>query len=222
MWDVAGILLKILIVVGITQGAVAYLILLERKVAAWTQDRVGPNRAGAEFALIRPLARTGFFHALVDGAKMILKEDIIPGHVTKPLYILAPCIAIITATIAFAVVPFGPVGPGQVMQFQIAPGIDCRVADWEAWDDPARYDWVIGSDILYADDAHWPLRRIFTGNLAPGGRVLLADPFRSVSLHLLTEMETDDWRVWFNRWAIGEPGAARPVAVYELQPPASA
>lgn len=127
MWDLAGILLKILIVVGLTQGAVAYLILLERKIAAWSQDRVGPNRAGAEFALIRPLARTGFFHALVDGAKMILKEDVIPGHVSKTLYVLAPSIAIIMATISFAVVPFGPVGPGQVMQFQIAPGVDIGI-----------------------------------------------------------------------------------------------
>ncbi len=46
---VIGILVKILIVVGITQGAVAYLILVERKVASWTQDRIGPNRAGVEF-----------------------------------------------------------------------------------------------------------------------------------------------------------------------------
>src|SRR6185437_15002596 len=46
-----GILIKILVVVGITQGAVAYMILLERKVAAYAQDRIGPNRAGAEFGL---------------------------------------------------------------------------------------------------------------------------------------------------------------------------
>ncbi len=80
MWDVLGIMLKILIVVGITQGAVAYLILVERKIAAWAQDRIGPNRAGP-FGLIQPLA---------DGAKMILKEDVIPSYVSKPLYILAP------------------------------------------------------------------------------------------------------------------------------------
>src|SRR4051794_29383898 len=100
MWDVAGILFKILIVVGITQGAVACLILVERKIAAWSQDRIGPNRAGP-LGLLQPLA---------DGAKMILKEDVIPTYVAKPLYILAPCIAIIAATISFAVVPFGPVG----------------------------------------------------------------------------------------------------------------
>ena len=72
-WDVLGILIKIGLVVGITQGAVAYLILVERKVAAFAQDRLGPNRVGP-FGLLQPLA---------DGAKMILKEDVIPGYVIE-------------------------------------------------------------------------------------------------------------------------------------------
>src|SRR4051812_5574668 len=113
MWDVIGIMVKIGIVVGITQGAVAYLILVERKIAAFTQDRLGPNRVGREFGL--PF---GLLQPLADGAKMILKEDVIPGYVNKPLYILAPSIAIIAATIGFAVVPFGPVGPNEPIQFQ--------------------------------------------------------------------------------------------------------
>src|SRR6476620_7463060 len=123
MWEVIGILIKIMIVVGITQGTVAYLILVERKIAAWAQDRIGPNRVGP-FGLLQPLA---------DGAKMLLKEDVIPDYVTKPLYILAPMIAIIMATIAFAVVPFGPVGHtgarglGGDVQFQIAPGVDIGI-----------------------------------------------------------------------------------------------
>ena len=58
-------------------------------MAAYAQDRIGPNRAGREFgipfALLQPLA---------DGAKMILKEDVVPSYVTKPLFILAPAIAI--------------------------------------------------------------------------------------------------------------------------------
>jgi NADH-quinone oxidoreductase subunit H len=109
--------------VAITQGAVAYLILVERKVAAFTQDRLGPNRVGP-FGLLQPLA---------DGAKMLLKEDVIPGYVTKPIYILAPLIAMIAAIISFAVVPFGPVGPGGPrwldgpVQFQIAPGVDVGI-----------------------------------------------------------------------------------------------
>ncbi len=123
-WAICLIVLKIGVVVGVSQGAVAYLILVERKVAAYAQDRIGPNRAGP-FGLLQPLA---------DGAKMILKEDVIPSYVDKPLYILAPAIAIIAAMIGFAVVPFGPVGAtapdfldGSRIDFQIAPGIDIGI-----------------------------------------------------------------------------------------------
>src|SRR3954453_14773030 len=129
-----GILIKILIVVGVPQGTVAYLILVERKIAAYAQDRIGPNRAGREFGL--PF---GLLQPLADGAKMILKEDVIPSYVTKPLFILAPSIAIIAATIAFAVVPFGPVGPDQPLNFQIAPGVDVGIV----------YIFAIGSLAVY-------------------------------------------------------------------------
>lgn len=77
---------------------VAYLIYVERKISAYMQDRIGPNRVGP-FGLIQPL---------VDGAKMFLKEDIIPKHVDKVFYLLAPGVAAGTALLAFAVVPFGP------------------------------------------------------------------------------------------------------------------
>ena len=112
----------VLIGVGVTQGTVAYLILVERKIAAYAQDRIGPNRCGREvgvpFALLQPLA---------DGAKMLLKEDVVPKYVTKPLYILAPWIAIATAMVGFAVVPFGPVGPNELINFQIAPNVDIGI-----------------------------------------------------------------------------------------------
>jgi NADH-quinone oxidoreductase subunit H len=123
-----GVLIKIAIVVGITQGAVAYLIWVERKVAAYAQDRIGPNRAGREFGI--PF---GLLQPLADGAKMLLKEDMIPRYVTRPLFILAPMISFIAATIAFAVVPFGPVGPSAPrgfagpVEFQLAPNLDVGV-----------------------------------------------------------------------------------------------
>ena len=88
MLTLIGILIKIVIVVLLSQGAVAYLIYVERKVAAYAQDRIGPNRAGREFGI--PF---GLLQPLADGAKMLLKEDIIPAYVTKPLYLLAPMIA---------------------------------------------------------------------------------------------------------------------------------
>jgi len=122
MLFVIGVLLKMIIVASVLMGAVAYLIYVERKVAAYAQDRLGPNRAGREFGI--PF---GLLQPLADGAKMLLKEGIVPTYVNKPLYVLAPLIAIITAMIAFAVVPFGPVGPNQLIDFQIAPGVDIGV-----------------------------------------------------------------------------------------------
>jgi NADH-quinone oxidoreductase subunit H len=149
MLEILGIILKISIVVGISMGIVAYLILVERKIAAWAQDRVGPNRAGREIpilgGLLQPLVRLGLLHPIADGAKMLLKEDVVPGYVNKPIYILAPMIAIAMATIAFAVVPFGPVGNtgawffGHEVQFQIAPGIDIGIL----------YVFAIGSLAVY-------------------------------------------------------------------------
>lgn len=100
-----------------------------------------------------------------------------------------------------------------------AVGIEYRLADWATWDDAKRYDWVIGSDILYAPENHPALRRIFETNLAAGGRVLLADPFRADSLLLLESMAADGWRATHSRWTIGDGSDARAVAVYELIPP---
>src|SRR5438128_7304286 len=94
-------LLTIVAVVAIIMGTCAYLILLERKVSAWMQDRIGPNRVGP-FGLLQPIA---------DGLKFLFKEDIIPGHVDKLFFLLAPAIAVITTTLALAVVPFGRTTP---------------------------------------------------------------------------------------------------------------
>ena len=90
--------ITILVVVGAMLGACAYLVYVERKIAAYVQDRIGPNRVGPK-GLLQPLA---------DGLKFLLKEDIIPAHVDKPLFLAAPAIAVTTALLAFAVVPFGP------------------------------------------------------------------------------------------------------------------
>jgi predicted nicotinamide N-methyase len=98
--------------------------------------------------------------------------------------------------------------------------IEHRLVDWTEWDDGVRYDWIIGSDILYAETTHPHLRRIFEANLAPGGRVLLSDPFRAVSLRLLESMEADGWGITMTKWSIGEGSDRRPVGVFELTAPA--
>lgn len=95
-----------------------------------------------------------------------------------------------------------------------------RMADWAAWEDAERYDWIIGSDILYAEEMHPHLRRILEGNLAPGGRALLADPFRAASLGLLEGLEAAGWSISMSKWSVGEEEAERPIGLFELAPPA--
>ena len=90
-------LIKIVIVLGVIITTVAYVVLAERKVSAYIQNRLGPNRVGP-WGLLQPLA---------DGLKFILKEDVIPNHVNKAIYLIAPAAILVPALMGFAVVPFG-------------------------------------------------------------------------------------------------------------------
>ena len=105
-------LLKVAVVTVVMLLGVAYTVLLERKLVGRIQNRWGPSRVGP-FGLLQPL---------VDGAKSFLKEDIIPTAVNRPLYLLAPIIALGCALISIAVVPFGApdVGPDGLHFFQIS------------------------------------------------------------------------------------------------------
>ena len=80
-----------------TLGTVAYLILLERKVASWVQDRLGPNRVGP-WGLLQPIA---------DGIKFFVKEDYRPAKVDVVLYTLAPALMVTVVIVSIAVVPWG-------------------------------------------------------------------------------------------------------------------
>jgi NADH-quinone oxidoreductase subunit H len=92
-------ILKIVVVLVITLTSVAYTVLLERKVIGLIQNRWGPSRVGP-FGLLQPL---------VDGIKLFLKEDLMPLAVERPLFVIAPVIALSCALISIAVVPFGNV-----------------------------------------------------------------------------------------------------------------
>jgi NADH-quinone oxidoreductase subunit H len=85
-----------LVVFGVLLVTVAMLTLAERKVAAWIQDRPGPNRVGPS-GLLQPAA---------DGLKNFMKEETYPAGAYKPLFILAPAMAFIPALMTFAVIPF--------------------------------------------------------------------------------------------------------------------
>ena len=99
-------------VVGVVQGMVAYSVLAERKISAWIQDRVGPNRAAPPFMKYIPvlgpfLTRLGIFQPLADGLKFMFKEDFTPAGVRKIYFWLAPAIAVVPAMLTVAVIPFG-------------------------------------------------------------------------------------------------------------------
>jgi NADH-quinone oxidoreductase subunit H len=103
---------KIAVVVGVVQGLVAYSVLAERKISAWIQDRVGPNRCAPPFMKHIPvvgpfLVRLGIFQPLADGLKFMFKEDFTPAGVKKIYFFLAPAIAVIPAMLTVAVIPFG-------------------------------------------------------------------------------------------------------------------
>jgi NADH-quinone oxidoreductase subunit H len=89
-------MIVIVVVLHIALGAAAYLILLERKISAWVQDRCGPNRVGP-MGLLQPIA---------DGMKLFLKEDFMPRGADRVLFVLAPAFSAIPALIGFAVIPW--------------------------------------------------------------------------------------------------------------------
>lgn len=86
-----------ILIVLVLLGTTAYCIYFERKIAAFMQDRPGPNRRGPG----------GIFQLVADGGKMVFKEDVVPGHVDKVLFILAPAIIMLVGFVAFAAIPWG-------------------------------------------------------------------------------------------------------------------
>ena len=90
-------IVKILIIAHLLIIGVMIMIWAERRVSGWMQDRLGPNRVGPQ-GLLQPIA---------DGLKFMFKEDLIPNHVDKPLYVLAPAMLLVPALVVVAVVPFG-------------------------------------------------------------------------------------------------------------------
>lgn len=95
---VTAMLVKILVVFGVTMGIVAYATWVERKVIGHMQTRLGPMYTGWH-GLLQPIA---------DGLKLFFKEDIIPDSASKVSFVLAPIMILIPALITVAVIPFGP------------------------------------------------------------------------------------------------------------------
>jgi len=117
MWDFLtsqfGVRLVLALVVFAVIGTASpACIYFERKISAWIQDRRGPNRVGP----------WGIFQLVADGLKFVFKEDVVPGHVDKVLFVAAPAIAYVVAFIGWAAIPWGgrlQIGD-QVVEVQVA------------------------------------------------------------------------------------------------------
>ena len=90
-------LLKIVILLNAVLVAVTYMVLLERKVIAWVQSRLGPMRVGP-YGVLQPIA---------DAVKLMIKEDLRPALADKWVFTAAPIITLVPALVVFAVIPFG-------------------------------------------------------------------------------------------------------------------
>ncbi len=142
-------LLKALFVIGVAMNVVPLLIYLERKICAYIQGRLGPNRVNFSVGDVRyllpaslhgivpeGLARVklvpGSLQPLADAIKLAFKEEIVPDNVDKLLYNIAPAIGFISAATALAFIPFGGVfeiGPGEVLGLEFGRTVvDLRVA----------------------------------------------------------------------------------------------
>jgi NADH-quinone oxidoreductase subunit H len=106
-WSYLGYkLILVLCVFGLALFVAMYSTYAERKIAAFLQDRLGPNRAGP-FGILQPLA---------DGVKMFMKEEMIPSVSNKWLFILGPSLAMLTACMTGVVIPWAPAYKGFALQ----------------------------------------------------------------------------------------------------------
>jgi NADH-quinone oxidoreductase subunit H len=140
-------LVKIVILMGGLMTAAAYLVLVERWMAAWVQDRLGPNRVGIPLTKIKIF---GLGQPLADGLKFIFKEDYSPASVDKGLFGLAPIVILTAALAIFAVIPFGSVLPPlpiegmHTISLVVAPGIDVGLIYVFALSSIAVYGVILG------------------------------------------------------------------------------
>jgi len=136
-----GALIKIAIVVGVVMGAAAYLVLVERWIAAWVQMRRGPNRVGV------PLTRWKLFglgQPIADGLKFFFKEEFDPAHVNRRLYVMAPFVLLAAALGVYACIPFGSTLPIDASKIPLVNQLP--LADW-GWDRPMQVNLIVAPQL---------------------------------------------------------------------------
>ncbi len=186
--------INILAVFAIVQGVCAMLIYVERKMAAWVQDRYGPNRVGP-FGLLQSVA---------DGLKFLFKEDVIPTHVDRKLFLIAPCVSLVTAFLAFAVVPFGATDDTpNSYQAVIAPHVDIGILFIFALGSLAVYGIILGG---------WSANNKYSllGGLRSSAQIISYEIPLGLSIlgvilmagslnleHIIWQQASGDWPVWY-------------------------
>ena len=195
-------LILILVTLGTILGACSYAIWLERKLAAWIQDRVGPNRVGWA-GLLQPIA---------DGAKFLLKEDIIPSHVDKFLFVIAPTISVFTTMLTLSVVPLGPTTLGEGFSFIIAPKIDIGIVFLFSVTSLAVYGIILGgwsSNNKYSALGGLRSSAQVVSYEIPLGMSVIGIALMAGSLNLETVIDAQaqaglfGWNIWYQPLAAG-------------------
>lgn len=199
-------LIKIGLLVGGLMTAAAYFVLLERRIAAWTQDRIGPSRVGIPLTNIR---LWGLGQPLADGLKFILKEEYTPAHVDKKLFTLAPLMILASALAVYAVIPFGslipafeigPLKSDKPIELVVAPTVDVGVIYAFALASIAIYGVILGG---WASNSKYS----FLGGLRssaqliayelPMGLGILGVVLASGSLNMTTITQSQAQQGWF-------------------------
>ena len=146
--EIIVVLIKVAVLLGGLMTAAAYFVLLERWIAAWVQDRKGPNRVGIPLTNIKMF---GLGQPLADGLKFIFKEEYTPAHVNMALYLIAPIVIMSSALAIFAVIPFGSVlppvgieGVQEPIELVVAPGVDVGMIYVFALSSIAVYGVILG------------------------------------------------------------------------------
>ena len=189
-------LVKIVVALVVLLTAVAYIVLLERKLVGRIQNRWGPTRVGP-FGLLQPLA---------DGAKFLLKEDLTPPYVYKPLYLAAPMIALVFALTSIAVIPIGnwvsvgPVNtPLQITDVNVGLLILLGITSMgvygvalAGWSSNSKYS-LLGSLRASAQMVSYEVSL----GLALIGVLILAGSF---SLREIVDSQAGTWWGWLPKW----------------------
>lgn len=180
--------------------------MAERKVAAWAQDRPGPNRARpwglARIPIIGPiLGRFGIFNLMADGGKLLFKEDIVPGHVNKFYFVIAPIVAMTPALSTIAFVPFGAYldSAGRVLPVMLAD-VDIGILGVFALASLGVYSLILAG---WASNSKYP----FLGAIRASAQL--------ISYELSMTLAVVPVLLWVN--APGTPGTLSLVRVVEFQ-----